>query len=243
MNQILYSGKMKKHFEFNISHKTIIIIAIIVFAVLLFILSTIFAFINRDNTNILSRVTVNNVNLSNLSKEEGLTILKEQLNETTMPDSIDVIVGENTYTLNSSELIISYDYNATIENAYNVGRSNNLFVNNYVILKTALLGTNVLPVCNIDDTSFDKLVEELTSLLEIENLATDTTYEIFDDLISITKGTPGSALDKDLLKENIIYAYASNDYTSIYTVIIDNKIKNKLDSYNIEYKIIDDNYF
>lgn len=228
MNQILYSGKKKKNIEFNINNKTIAIIAIILFAILIFLFSTIFAYINKNNTNILSNVTVSNVVLSDLSKEEAISKLETELSASDIPDFLDITVDGITYKVDATELQITYDYTSTYEKAYNIGRNSNIIVNNYTILKTVLFGTNISPVCIIEQTSLDNLVKELESNLNIENIAIDQTYKIEDDILYVTQGTDGYSLDKEQLKLQLANAYATNDYTNISTSVIQ-KTAEKID--------------
>lgn len=220
MNQILYSGKMKKNIEFNIDSKTIAIIAIILFAILIFLLSTIFAFINRDNPHILGKVYVSNINLSDLSKKDATQKLQSELILSEVPDFIDITIDENIYTVDSTNLQISYDYEATTQKAYDIGRNSNFLANNYTIIKTTLFGANINPVCNIDEISLDNLIKNLVSNMNIENLAIDQSYEIIDDTLYLTKGTTGTSIDKATLKDQLAHAYITNDYSSIKTTII-----------------------
>ena len=68
-----------------------------------------------------------------------------------------------------------------------------------------------------------------------------TKFEKMYKVLITTNYQELNTIENIINKENILDKSFNNNI--IYTVIIDNKIKNILDSYNIEYKIIDDNYF
>lgn len=220
MNQILYSGKTKKNIEFNINNKIIIIIAITLITFLIFLLSTIFAFINRNNTNILSNIYIQNVNLSDLSKENAIIKLQNELIAPDIPDFLNITINDTQYKIDSTKLQINFDYEATANEAYNIGRNSNFIKNNYIILKTTLFGSKSNPICNIDKTSFDNLVKELEDNLNIDNIATEQSYEIIDNTLYVTKGSDGYSIDKEFLKNQLSIAYSNNDFTALSTNII-----------------------
>lgn len=182
--------------------KIFMIIAIIL--IVLGILSTGFALVNVNNENIMAGVTINGVNVQGLNKEEAKELIEEKIQEKTN-NEVKIYVDDKEQSVLLSQIELTYNVEKAIEEAFKIGREKNIFVNNFEILKSKLMGTNI-------ELSF-KYNEELLNnvVLDIKNkvpeAVTEATYCIEDEELIITRGTKGNTIDENELKNKIIQTF------------------------------------
>lgn len=181
----------------------IILIGIIV----LFILSTIFAILNMNNTKIINGVFIQGVEISKMTQEEAKTKLTDIMKENKAKE-INIKHQEFSKTINEEQLEIEADIEKAVTNAYKKGRSNNIIVDNFQILKAAILKEKI----QIEITYNEQLLEDLVNEIEqdLPGKVEQYSYEIEEDTLKIKKGTAGIQFKKDELKEEIIKSIKQN---------------------------------
>ena len=124
--------------------KIFLFILLIIF---ILILSIIFSILNFGNTKIFSKILIDNINVSNKSKDEANSELSNLVNakkhskinlKYTASDSSD----NYEMLLDLSTLDLEYDISSSISEGYNYGRTGNIFQNNFAIAKTLFFGKN-----------------------------------------------------------------------------------------------------
>ena len=109
---------------------------IYIFLLFLFFLlffSVVFSIINLNNNTILKGISINNIDISNLSKEEARNKIKDIVN-TKSSTNINFIYNDETiYTSTFENFNIQYEIDEAINSAYIIGKSTNIFKNNYEI--------------------------------------------------------------------------------------------------------------
>ena len=121
--------KSKHEKESEVSYKKILIIALSIIS-LLFI-STIFAILNINNSNIISGVHIENVNLSGLSKEEATNKINEKAN---IIEDNELSYGEYSTIVKLEDIGLEISTKEAINNAISLGKTNNIVIDNYRIL-------------------------------------------------------------------------------------------------------------
>lgn len=181
----------------NNSKKLIIITSILV--IILLFLSTIFAIINISNNNVIEGVCIEKVDVSNLDKDKLCSLVNEKINNI---EDIEMHYGDYSTIIKLKDIGLEIDGNEAIKNAINIGKSNNIIVDNYNILKTKLLKTKF----DIDITiSGEKLKETIKNIqAEIPEAMKEYSYEVEDDKLVITKGKSGKIINEDKLEQKII---------------------------------------
>lgn len=196
-NIILASNKEKRR-------KKILycVIPISVLMVLLLLLSTVFALININNTRIIQGVSIQGIDVSNLSKEEAMQklsyIVEEHLSKQILVKHLDF---EGVFLPEQFEA--SFDLNSAIESAYSLGRSGNIFENNYAILD-AMLGTKNIPIAvTYDDSLLTSIIAEVNTLLP-DRMVNPDYYINDNNCLIITSGKDGSVINEALFKSEIL---------------------------------------
>ena len=103
---------------------------IIFFIILLLIFSVFFSLININNNNILSGISINNIDISGLSKEDATTKISNIIQDKKSKNINIKIDSQNEITETFDYLEINYNLNNCINDAFNIGRSGNIFKNN-----------------------------------------------------------------------------------------------------------------
>lgn len=190
--------------------KKIIIISIIIFIlVLVGLLSTVFALVNSKSDKVLSGVTINNVEVGGKTKDEIKTLLEEKINT---KKTEDLIVKTNQQTESGEEykgnisfeqLQLNYKLNEAIDNAYNIGRGSNIFVDNFNIIKNYFIKNNIEIPFEYDDAELTKQIDTING--QIPGAVVESSYDIDEEEaeLVITRGKAGLEVDSETLKQEV----------------------------------------
>ena len=177
--------------------KWFIIIPII--AVILLFLSTFFAIINMNNANVAKGVYIEGMEVSNLSLEQVNNLINEKIKSI---ENVDVYYGEYNDVIKLEDLGIKLSAKDAIDKAINIGKSNNILIDNFNILKTILLKTNIELDIKIDEEKFSEMTKNIQA--EIPEKIEQYSYEIKDDELIITNGKLGRAVIENKLQDAIV---------------------------------------
>ena len=200
----------EKTYEIKSNKKKIIIASVCISIVILlgFIFSTIFALINLNNENIISGIKVNGIEISNLSKEEAIKKLTEEANKKLESDII-IKAQDFEYGIKLSQIETKYNIEKALEEAYNTGRSGNIFTNNFDILNALISGKEINLEYTYNEELLNNLLKDMN--LKIPNAVIESDYCIENDKLIITKGTKGISINTDEVKQGIINEILSNN--------------------------------
>ena len=191
-----------------------IIIFVILFIALIF--STIFALINMGKDNIMSGVSIENIDMSGLSIEEARGKLETLYNDK-IEKEIFVKYKDYESSINPTLIETSYNIEDVLKEAYNIGRESNIFVNNYTILKTLINKKDLKVEATINEEAARKVIEDIGS--KMPDSVIEASYYIENDELVITKGKEGVVVDTEKLLNTVKSVLndlnASEDYLEI----------------------------
>lgn len=208
--------------------KIFLLITLIAF---IFLFSIIFSLINLYNDKILYGVSINGVDISNLSKEQAKLLLVKKSEEKNISNlKINCFSEDDNhleYTFETSLLPLNIQYNISdaIENAYSIGRNYNIFKNNYIILNTLINKKNIEINYSLDENNLNQMIDRLSS--ELPNKLIESSYYIEENNLIILKGSAGNMVKKDILKNDI------------YSLINDFSIQENIINTNLNYLLPD----
>lgn len=196
-NIILASNKNKKT-------KKIVLCCTIptfIFAVLILLLSTIFALININNTKIMRGVSIQGIDVSNLTVEEAKqkvsSVVGKHMSENILVRHLDF---EGIFL--PEQLGVSLDIDSTVYEAYSLGRSGNIFENNYSILNLMLNTKDLSVNITYDEALLNSIISEINSLLPDRIIRPDFYINDSNELI-ITSGRDGSVVDTPSFRNSL----------------------------------------
>ena len=212
--------------------KTLIIISslCIILLIVAFLIS--FAFVNKFNTNVYNNVYLLNENMSGKTQEQIAEFLNLKAEE--LKNSRKVIVLQNTDTLDEivpEKIDFTFDNKKIIQDVMSYGRSGNIFVDNFNILKALIFKQNIDVTYTYDETKLDEVIKNID--LSIKDRFVNDSYSVDEktNKLIIKRGKTGNTIDYEVEKKKIIEALITNDGESKLTLDI---IQKKPEEINID---------
>ena len=178
----------------------LIVIIIGILVILGIVISTIFALLNIRNDKIVSGVSISGIEVSGLSKEEAKGKIEAMYQEK-KEEEIDIKYEDFETTLNPTLLEVNYNIDKAIEDAYLVGRKDNIFFNNYDILYTLLCKKNINVDMTLNEEVAKQNIEDIG--VNLPGVVVESSYSVEDDELIITKGKAGVKIDTEKLLNEI----------------------------------------
>ena len=186
----------------NKRKKNLIIICSVMIFLIFLLISTVFALLNINNSNIISGIKIDDVDVSKLGIEDAKKLLNEVTDKKLMPE-LNLKYNDNySIKLKPEEIEYKYDVDGAILEAYNVGRDGNLFKNNYSILGTTLFNKKINFEYSYNENLLNDFINNLNS--ELPGVVVEPSYYIEDKNLIISRGKDGIEVDRESLKKSII---------------------------------------
>ena len=196
------------------NHKTLIIILSVVIVILLLLLlfSTIFALITKNSSTIINGVKVKEIDISGLNKPDAINILNNAF-DNKLSKTITLKHNEYKIDVTPKQLDVKFDIEGTVDLAYNKGRSDNIFKDNFDIIITMLSPTQINPGFSYNEETLNSLVKEMEE--NFSDHLIESSYYIDGNELVLSRGKDGVVVDIDELKKQIIYNITNIDSNSI----------------------------
>ena len=196
----------------------IIAICAIVMVLAILIFSTIFSIININNEKIITGVKIEGIDVSGLTAEEAKQKIELIYNEKKQND-ISLKYEDYEASINLELLEVTYDVDSAIQEAVEIGKDSNIFVNNYNILLALMGKKNVNVEITINEENKQKIEDIGTNL---PGVIEESDYYIEENNLIVTKGKKGIKIDTDKLldeiKEKLNNISEKNSYIQIPVV-------------------------
>lgn len=206
------------------------------------ILLTGFALLNINNKNIISGVTIDKINVQGLSKVEAKEVISKKIEEK-INKEINIKIDNEENTILLSQIELEYNIEEAIDKAYNIGRNSNIFINNFEIIKSKIVGTNIVIEAKYNEELLNNIIEEIKR--KIPNGVQEADFCIEEENLIITKGKPGLSINEENLKEfiknSINLSYIGN--IELKTINVNPKAINIEEIYNEVHTEVQDAYY
>ena len=118
-------------------------ISVVVLSVIVILLTMFYFYTNSQKETIYSGITIKGIDVSNLTKEQAITKITEEIQSKI---SEEIILTHNDYksTISTSALNIDFHIEDAINTAYETGRSGNLLEKNFNIFKLKFSNINIM---------------------------------------------------------------------------------------------------
>lgn len=179
------------------------------FIIILAILSFIFGLIASKSNKIISGISVNGIDVSNLTKDEAIQKLNLQLSRN-LSSELTLTRGDYSTVLNVSTIEPKFDIEKTVDIAYSVGRSeSNIFANNFKIISTYFNKQNILPTVSYNQDAFNTTINNINN--ELPDKVINSSYKIENNNLIIFDSSSGYRIQNDILANYINLAILTNN--------------------------------
>lgn len=182
------------------NNKKIIIIFVSLIIFILFI-STIFAIINLNSNKIISGVSVQGIDISKNTEYEANEKVKTKAEEILKKDII-LKYQDYTTSITPEQIELKLNYEETIKKAQNIGKTKNIIVDNYNILKTNIFKTNFEIDIQYNKEILQDMIKNIDS--ELPGAVKEVSYEVNKNKLLITNGKAGVYIKSEELEHKII---------------------------------------
>lgn len=179
----------------------LLLIPLFIFAILVGILSTVFALINRDNETIFSGISVQGIDVSNLTIDEAKRKVSSIIGNH-ISEEISLQHNDFQTVILPEQFGVSFDVDSTVEQAYSIGKSDSLIKNNYTILSLLLKNYNISPSINYDEDLLNSLIDSINA--QLPDRVVNSGYSIDGTNLIITSGKDGILISSSDLKDEIL---------------------------------------
>lgn len=188
--------------------KKIIFISAFIIVLTLIALSFIFGFITSKSNKIISGVSVNGVNISNLTKEEALQKLNLQLSPN-LEKELTLTHNDYSTTLNLADIQSSFNFETAINNAYNIGRSeSNIFANNKKIINTFFTKINIIPTISYNEEALSSKIDKINN--ELPDKVVNSSYKIENNNLIVSNSSNGNRISNNAFINSITNCIINN---------------------------------
>ncbi len=186
----------------GINKKTrIILIIMFVFLAIILVLGFYGYFKVLSTELIYEGVKVEEYDLSFMTKEEALKLIKDKKREEINKKIMTLIYVDEEYKYRLDELGFSLNYEKAIDQAYAVGREGNIFKRIKEIIRTKRNGVEISLDSNLNMEMIDHIVETISH--DIDKEAKSAEFHFNNGNISITDEIVGKIVDREKLRQII----------------------------------------
>lgn len=209
-NQIIIEGKKNVLSKFKTKESKKVLLITLITMVVLFIAFGILVCINKLNENVYNNIYIFNTNVGGYSSSELKAFLEDK-NKIEFDGQIKILQDtEVIYTVLESDAQLKLDVTATTNKIMAFGRTGNIFVDNFNIVKALISKKNIEPEYTYNDEKLNDIIKNAD--LSIKDRMKDNKISIDEDnkKLVITIGTSGNGIDYEKEKNQIINILKTN---------------------------------
>lgn len=198
---IIATTTQEIRYEKNKKYYLLVVLPILILLILLLVLSTIFAIVNTNNFTILNGISIQGIDVSNLTKEEAKTKVSAAINEH-LSKEITAIHNDYEIKISPSQFSVSFDVDSAVDEAYAIGRNGNIFENNFSILNVLLRNVNICPSIAYDEDLLASIITEID--IQLPDRVVNPDHYIDGNTLVITSGKDGVIVDSAKFTQKIL---------------------------------------
>lgn len=152
-----------------------------------------FTIYNLKNSNVIAKgMYIYGTDVSGLTKKDARAKVAEQFEKIQTTD-IKLVSKDFEAFIHPTEIGLKFDIDSAINYAFSIGKSGNIFTDDYEVFNAMVNGLDITPTYSLDDTSLISLLDKTSK--NIPNAVIESSYYIEKNNLIITKGTNGYAID------------------------------------------------
>ena len=180
----------------------IVLVLIALVVIIIALLSTGFAIANLKSSKLIKGITIGQMDVSELTKEEAIEKLKT-VYETKANKNIYLTHGDYETSITYEALEVKYQIENAVNQAYDIGRAGNIFQDNLEILNTWHTGKNIEIKVTIDEDMIAQISQNINNSIDDAVVQSSYYVEKENSKLIITSGKEGFKVDEKQLLEDI----------------------------------------
>ena len=180
-----------------------VIIGLAVF--LLIILAGAFAYVAAYSGKVYPNSSIAGVSVAGKNPQEAFTVLSKYVS---VPPEITLNYQDQIFKIKSSDIKLSYDLSASVQNAYEFTRGGDIFNDFEKRIKLFFYPNNFNLVTSFDEDMLKKIVSIIAGQISIDSV--DPSVSKVNGSILVNKGSAGKEVNQDKLISAIINNLAQN---------------------------------
>ncbi|OGM87101.1 hypothetical protein A2594_00420 [Candidatus Woesebacteria bacterium RIFOXYD1_FULL_41_28] len=180
-----------------------VIIGLAVF--LLIILAGAFAYVAAYSGKVYPNSSIAGVSVAGKNPQEAFTVLSKYVS---VPPEITLNYQDQIFIIKSSDIKLSYDLSASVQNAYEFTRGGDIFNDFEKRIKLFFYPNNFNLVTSFDEDMLKKIVSIIAGQISIDSV--DPSISKVNGSILVNKGSAGKEVNQDKLISAIINNLAQN---------------------------------
>jgi len=158
-------------------------------------------------------IYIDGVNVAGLTKTEALMELKKEFQKNYGKSFINLLVEEESWILPLSEINFRFDFETTINKAYNLGRTGNWFERLITVKRLKKTPINLIVSSSYDKAKLTKHLSKLKK--QVDFSPSNSTYDYNYGKIKYTKEVYGKKLDLETNIKLIEARLLNRDFSDI----------------------------
>ena len=180
-----------------------VIIGLAVF--ILIILAGAFAYVAAYSGKVYPNSSIAGVSVAGKNPQEAFTVLSKYVS---VPPEITLNYQDQIFKIKSSDIKLSYDLSASVQNAYEFTRGGDIFNDFEKRIKLFFYPNNFNLVTSFDESMLKKIVSIIAGQISIDSV--DPSVSKVNGSILVNKGSAGKEVNQDKLISAIINNLAQN---------------------------------
>ena len=161
-----------------------------------------FTVVANKYSDIYPNTYISDTNISKMSESELETYLNRTYSADKLKGStIKLICKDDSLDVKCSDLNISFDNEATLQQALNTGKTGNMFQNTFSFVKRFFTKEDIRPVISYDREKLAAAINEVTKKYEIEPVG--HTFKINTDSVTVIGPVNGLKVNRDMAMDAV----------------------------------------
>lgn len=182
----------------KIKENKIVLLSVVAF---IFVMSFVYYGHEKKSDHIAHGIKIDGIKVAGLNKEEAKKKIEKTKEDEIKDEEINFIFGEKNYKVPVRDLGYSLNTNEVVNEAYNIGKTNNVFKDYFNIIGAGIFRKNIKLNETFNEEKVNLALDQLDGQIHIEPI--NAHMYVKDDDFKIVKESNGRAINRKKTKELI----------------------------------------
>ena len=184
----------------NLSTLGILGIIGIILIIIVAICFSIFTIFNNNNENIVTRISIKNIDVSGLSKTQAKEKVENYIKEK-LPENILLKHNDFETSIPLSSIEVNFDIDGAIDQALQIGKSGNIIQNSFEALKVMLYPIDIEPNFSLNEQLLIDALNDIST--KLPDTVIESSYYIENNNLILTSGKAGNVVNINQMESYI----------------------------------------